>query len=47
MAIKIATEKELGPLNKPMVEKFGCYQIDHEGGTSIGCGGSSDSVLIG
>ena len=30
-----------------MVEKFDCYQIEHEGGTDDGCRGSPDSVLIG
>ena len=29
-----------------MAKKFGSYQVDYEGGMSIGCGRGSDNISI-
>ena len=47
MAIKLATKNELETLNKQWWRSFDCYQVEHERSRGDGCGGSSDSVLIG
>ena len=46
MAIKLATEKELKTLNQQWQRSLVANKNDHEGGTDIGRGRSSNNISI-